>query len=216
MRTLSAGTAPRNSGDSDHTNRVEAPTLKSLLSALRAHDPYTFRHSLRTVRLSLLLAHACGVSRPELRALSLGALVHDLGKIFIPGEVLHKEGTLNEEEWEAVRRHPSDGARLLLGVSPPQGVRRVVAEHHERWDGRGYPAGLSGDDIDFNARVVAVADAFDAMTSERPYRPAAGFDEAAAELERCAGTQFDPDVVLSFLRAPRAEVEVIIGLRVRE
>ncbi|HEX6184518.1 MAG TPA: HD-GYP domain-containing protein [Pyrinomonadaceae bacterium] len=216
MRTLSAGTAPRKSGDSDHATRVEAPTLKSLLSALRAHDPYTYRHSLRTVRLSLLLGRACDVSRPELRAISLGALVHDLGKIFIPGEVLHKEGTLNEAEWAAVRRHPSDGARLLLGVSTPQGVRRVVAEHHERWDGCGYPAGLSGGEIDFNARVVAVADAFDAMTSERPYRPAARFGEAAAELERCAGTQFDPDVVLSFLRAPRAEVEGVIGLRVRE
>jgi putative nucleotidyltransferase with HDIG domain len=215
MRTLSAGIAPGQSGASDHAQRVEAPTLKSLLRALRAHDPYTYRHSLRTVRLSLHLGRACGVSQPELRALSLGALVHDLGKIFIPGEVLHKEGALDEAEWAAVRRHPSDGASLLLAVSSPPGVRRVVAEHHERWDGRGYPAGLSGDGIDFNARVVAVADAFDAMTSERPYRPAAGFEAAAAELGRCAGTQFDPDVVLAFLRAPRAEVESVIGLHAR-
>jgi HD-GYP domain-containing protein (c-di-GMP phosphodiesterase class II) len=192
---------------------VEAPTLKSLLSALRAHDPYTYRHSLRTVRLSLLLGRACGVSRNDLRDLSLGAVVHDLGKIFIPGEVLHKEGALDAEEWAAVRRHPADGARLLLGVSSPPGVCRVVAEHHERLDGGGYPAGLRGDEIDFNARVVAVADAFDAMTSERPYRSAAGFEAAAAELERCAGTQFDPEVVLSFLRTPRAEVEGVIGLK---
>jgi len=216
MRTLSAGSVPVQTGASDHSPHVEAPTLRSLLSALRAHDPYTYRHSLRTVRLSLLLGRACGVSIDELRALSLGAVVHDIGKIFIPGEVLHKEGTLDEEEWAAVRRHPADGARLLRGVSSPPGVCRVVAEHHERLDGRGYPAGLRGDEIDFNARVVAVADAFDAMTSERPYRPAAGFEAASAELERCAGTQFDPDVVLAFLRTPRAELERVVGLKVNE
>ncbi len=216
MRTLSSATAPGRSDSPDPAARVEAPTLKSLLSALHAHDPYTYRHSLRTVRLSLLLGRACGVSPPEMRALSLGAVVHDLGKVFIPGEVLHKEGRLNAEEWEAIRRHPADGARLLLGVSPRPGISRVVAEHHERWDGGGYPAGLCGLEIDFNARVVAVADAFDAMTSERPYRPAVGFDEAAAELERCAGTQFDPEVVLSFLRAPRVEVESVIGLHAHE
>ncbi|HEV2762659.1 MAG TPA: HD-GYP domain-containing protein [Pyrinomonadaceae bacterium] len=193
--------------------RRATPTVKSILSALRAHDPYTYRHSLRTVRLSLLLGRACGISPPELHVLCFGAAVHDVGKIFVPGEVLHKEGKLDEGEWELIRRHPSDGARLILDMSPPPGVRRVVAEHHERWDGRGYPAGLSGVEIDFNARVVAVADAFDAMTSARAYRPAAGFEAAAAELERCAGTQFDPEVVLSFLRITRAEVEGITQTR---
>jgi HD-GYP domain-containing protein (c-di-GMP phosphodiesterase class II) len=191
--------------------RDEARTVKSLLASLRSHDAYTYRHSLRTVRLSLLLGRACGVEAAgRLRVLCLGAVVHDLGKIFIPGEVLHKEGPLSAEEWEAVRRHPLDGARMMRGVAAAEGVRRVVAEHHERWDGGGYPAGLSGEEIDFNARVVAVADSFDAMTSERPYRPAAGYAAAAAELERCAGTQFDPEVVLAFLRAPRARLEGII------
>ncbi len=191
--------------------RDEAPAVKSLLASLRSHDAYTYRHSLRTVRLSLLLGRACGVeTTARLRVLCLGAVVHDLGKIFIPGEVLHKAGALNAEEWEAVKQHPLDGARVMRGVAASEGVRRVVAEHHERWDGRGYPAGLRGEDIDFNARVVAVADAFDAMTSERPYRPAAGYEEAAAELERCAGTQFDPEVVLAFLRAPRARLEGVI------
>jgi HD-GYP domain-containing protein (c-di-GMP phosphodiesterase class II) len=142
-------------------------------------------------------------------------VVHDLGKVLIPGEVLHKVGRLDEDEWEAIRRHPLDGARMLLGVSPPPGVCRVVAEHHERWDGRGYPAGLRGDEIDFNARVVAVADAFDAMTSERVYRRAGEFDEAADEVERCAGTQFDAEVVLSFLRIPRVQVEAVLGLGAR-
>lgn len=196
-------------GDALH---LESPTVRSLLSALRSHDPYTYRHSLRTVRLSLLLGRACGIATHErLRVLSLGALAHDLGKILIPGEVLHKEGRLTAAEWEAVRQHPHDGARMLLGVAASDGVCRVAAEHHERWDGHGYPAGLSGDRIDFNARVVAVADAFDAMTSERPYRPAVGYEEAAAELARCAGAQFDPEVVGTFLREPRARLEAVVG-----
>ena len=193
--------------------RPEVPTIRSLLSALRSHDPYTYRHSLRTVRLSVLLGRACGIdTHARLRVLSLGALAHDLGKIFIPGGVLHKEGRLSHAEWAAVRRHPLDGARLLVGVAASEGVCRVAAEHHERWDGSGYPAGLSGERIDFNARVVAVADAFDAMTSERAYGPAVGYEEAAAELERCAGTQFDPEVVRTFLRAPRALLEAVIHL----
>ena len=213
MRALStqpAAAAP--SSAPDRSTRVDTPTLKSLLRALRAHDPYTYRHSLRTVRLSLMLGRACGVPLPSLRVLGFGAVVHDVGKILIPGEVLHKKGALDEEEWTAVRRHPFEGARMRLEVSPPAGVCRVVGEHHERWDGGGYPAGLRGEEIDFNARVVAVADAFDAMTSLRPYRPAAETKAAAAELERCAGTQFDPEVVLSFLRIPRATVEGVIGL----
>jgi HD-GYP domain-containing protein (c-di-GMP phosphodiesterase class II) len=198
-------------------SRPEVPTIRSLLSALRSHDSYTYRQSLRTVRLSLLLGRACGVSTHEsLRVLSLGALAHDLGKIFIPGGVLHKEGRLTAAEWAAVRRHPLDGARLLIGVAASEGVCRVAAEHHERWDGRGYPAGLSGERIDFNARIVAVADAFDAMTSERAYGPAVSYEEAAAELERCAGTQFDPEVVRTFLRIPRALLEAVIRLEHEE
>lgn len=195
----------------DALRHVEVPTIRSLLSALRSHDPYTYRHSLRTVRLSMLLGRACGISQhAHLRVLSLGALVHDLGKILIPGGVLHKEGRLSEAEWAAVRQHPLDGARMLIGVAASESVCRVAAEHHERWDGRGYPAGLSGERIDFNARVVAVADAFDAMTSERAYGPAVGYEEAAAELDRCAGTQFDPAVVCTFLRTPRALLEAVI------
>ena len=199
------------SGQGEAFQHVESPTVRSLLSALRSHDPYTYRHSLRTVRLSLMLGRACGIETHEnLGLLSLGALAHDLGKILIPGPVLHKDERLTAEEWAAVRRHPLDGARLLAGVGASEGVCRVAAEHHERWDGRGYPSGLSGDRIDFNARVVAVADAFDAMTSTRAYRPAAGYEEAAAELARCAGTQFDPEVVRTFLRTPRELLDAVL------
>jgi len=208
MQGLNARPAP---GRADALRHVEVPTVRSLLSALRSHDPYTYRHSLRTVRLSALLGRACGISaHAHLRVLSLGALAHDLGKIFIPGEVLHKQGRLTEAEWAAVRQHPFDGARMLIGVAAPEVVCRVAAEHHERWDGSGYPAGLSGERIDFNARVVAVADAFDAMTSERAYGPAVGYEEATAELERCAGTQFDPGVVRTFRHIPRELLEAVI------
>src|SRR5215218_6882478 len=109
-------------GQGDAFQHVEVPAVRSLLSALCSHDPYTYRHSLRTVRLSLLLGRACGVNTHEhLRVLSLGALAHDLGKILIPGGVLHKEGRLTAEEWEAVRQHPFDGARLLAGVAASEG-----------------------------------------------------------------------------------------------
>lgn len=209
MQGLNARHAP---GRAEALRHIEAPTLRSLLSALRSHDLYTYRHSLRTVQLSLLLGRACGIdTHAELRVLGLGAVLHDLGKILIPGEVLHKDGRLTAEEWEVVRQHPRDGARMLRGVAAADGVCRVAAEHHERWDGHGYPAGLSGNRIDFNARVVAVADAFDAMTSERPYRPPVSYEAAAAELERCAGTQFDPEVVSMFLREPRVRLEAVVG-----
>lgn len=189
----------------------DAPFLKALLSALRAHDIYTYRHSARTVRMSLLIGRAFELPIEQLRVLRLGALVHDIGKVFVPGEVLHKAAQLSRDEWETVKRHPREGARLLLGVFPSEGVARVIAEHHEWWDGRGYPEGIRGDEIDFNARVVAVADALDAMTSERPYHPSMNYAGAAAELERCAGTQFDPNVVRVFSRVPRASFERIIA-----
>jgi putative nucleotidyltransferase with HDIG domain len=198
---------------SRHIHSADAPLIKSLLQTLKEHDAYTFRHSVRTVRLSVILGMACGVFEERLRVLRHGALVHDIGKVFIPGEVLHKPGSLTREEWEVMLRHPTDGARLLQDLPAGAGVARVVAEHHERWDGRGYPRGLRGGQIDFNARVVAVADAFDAMTSRRSYRRAMGYDEAAAELERCAGTQFDPRVVSAFLGVTRARFEEITGCR---
>jgi HD-GYP domain-containing protein (c-di-GMP phosphodiesterase class II) len=185
--------------------------LKALLAALREHDAYTYRHSLRTVRLSLLVGRACGLAPALLRAFCLGALVHDAGKLFVPWGVLHKRGRLTQGEWEAVRRHPADGARLLFDAQPASASLRVVAEHHERWDGGGYPSGLRAGRIDTCARIVAVADSFDAMTSERPYRRARGYDEAAAELGRCAGSQFDPRVVEAFCQLPREFLERVIG-----
>ncbi len=197
-------------GGSTVTTHASIECLKSLLAALKAHDAYTYRHSLRTVRLSLLLARACGLDQAELRMVCLGALLHDVGKVFVPAAVLHKPGRLTAAEWATVKRHPRAGAQLLLGVAAAAGALRIVAEHHERWDGTGYPAGLVGAEIELKARIVAIGDAFDAMTSARAYRAALSSEAATAELVRCAGTQFDPQVVALFCQLARAQIERVM------
>lgn len=203
MRDILARSAP----GSPHATLNGAAHLRSLLLTLHSHDPYTYRHSLRTVRLSLLLGRACGVARERLGVLCLGAVAHDLGKIFVPRAVLRKPGRLTTEEWETVRRHPRAGEQLLLAALPETDAARIVLEHHERWDGTGYPNGRRAQEIDAGARVVALADAYDAMTRARPYRRAMSYEEASAELVRCAGTQFDPAAVAAFCRLPRALLE---------
>lgn len=207
MRNILARSAPQSPSAADRSALRGAALLRSLLLTLYRHDPYTYRHSLRTVRLSLMLGRACALPRERLHALSLGAVAHDLGKIFVPADVLRKPGRLTPEEWDEVRRHPRAGEQLLLAAMPDTAAARVVLEHHERWDGAGYPLGLSGREIDAGARVVAVADAYDAMTGARPYRKAMTYEEAAAELARCSGTQFDPAAVDAFCRVPRGSLE---------
>jgi HD-GYP domain-containing protein (c-di-GMP phosphodiesterase class II) len=178
--------------------------LGLLVSALRLRDRDTFVHSRRTARLSLLLGRELGLNSTELTTLFLGAMLHDVGKIAVPDAVLHKPGRLTDEEWATMRRHPDDGRELLAGLDFLDGAALAVVQHHERWDGAGYPAGLRGKQIDPSARALAVADAFDVMTHHRDYRPArCSHQEALAELERCAGTQFDPHVVKVFCRLAR-------------
>ena len=178
--------------------------LDLLVSALRLRDRETFAHSRRTARLSLLLGRELGLNSRELTTLFLGALLHDVGKIAVPDSVLHKPGRLTDEEWETMRRHPDDGRELLAGLAFLDGAALAVVQHHEKWDGTGYPAGLRAERIAPPARALAVADAFDVMTHHRDYRPArCSHAEALAELERCAGTQFDPHVVRVFCRLAR-------------
>jgi len=171
-----------------------------LVSALKLRDRDTFAHSHRTARLSLLLGRELSLTSTELITLFLGSLLHDVGKIGVPDAVLHKPGRLTDEEWATMRRHPDNGRELLAGIHFLDGAALAVVQHHEKWDGTGYPSGLSGEEIDPSARALAVADAFDVMTHHRDYRPARTHTDALEELERCAGTQFDPYVVKVFCR----------------
>ena len=177
--------------------------LVLLVSALRLRDRETFAHSRRTARLSVLLGRELGLNSRELTTLFLGEMLHDIGKIAVPDAVLHKPGRLTDEEWATMRRHPGDGRELLAGLAFLDGAALAVVQHHEKWDGTGYPRGLSGYGIAPCARALAVADAFDVMTHDRDYRAARSHRDALDELERCAGTQFDPHVVGVFCRLAR-------------
>lgn len=195
--------------DIEHSYRS---TLKALIQSLEARDCEMFGHSERVVSFSLRLAHELGLGKDEMRDLELGALLHDIGKIGVPDSVLQKPATLTEEEWEMMRMHPIHGYKIVRNIPFLEGAARVVAQHHERWDGMGYPNHLRGEEIDINARVFAVADAFDAMVSERIYREERDFEGALFELEKYSGTQFDPIVVEAFRNVPQEDWE---KLRVR-
>ena len=180
-------------------------TLKALAAALETRDRETHGHSERVVSFSLRLGRELGLNDEQLRALEFGALLHDIGKIGIPDMILRKPAALTDEEWTTMRQHPALGQQILRGISFLEGAARVVGQHHEKWDGTGYPLMLRGEEIDLNARIFAVADAFDAMVSNRVYRAGKPYEAAAAELERHAGRQFDPVVVAAFLRIPPSE-----------
>ncbi|HLL72202.1 MAG TPA: HD domain-containing phosphohydrolase [Pyrinomonadaceae bacterium] len=182
-------------------------TLKALAAALETRDTDTHGHSERVVSFSLRLGRELNLNEDQLRSLEFGALLHDIGKIGIPDLILRKPAALTDEEWTTMRQHPTLGQQILRGISFLEGAARVVGQHHEKWDGTGYPRGLRGEEIDLNARIFAVADAFDAMVSTRVYRAGKPYEAAAAELERHAGRQFDPVVVAAFLRIPPAEWE---------
>jgi response regulator RpfG family c-di-GMP phosphodiesterase len=173
--------------------------INSLVRALEARDPYTSGHSLRVCAYSLRLAGALGLEAPERRRLSLAAKLHDIGKVGVPEAVLNKAGELTPQEAEQIRAHPAIGERILTPIIRDRAVLAGIRSHHERFDGRGYPDGLAGADIPFLARVVAVADCFDALTSSRAYRQALPPAVAVEVIRAGAGTQFDPAVVGAFL-----------------
>jgi HD-GYP domain-containing protein (c-di-GMP phosphodiesterase class II) len=173
--------------------------LSVLSKAIEARDVYTQGHSARVTAIAETIARRLGWDEQRLELLQIGGPLHDIGKLAISDEVLAKPGRLDEDELAQIREHPRLGARLLLRLAAFRGALPYVLYHHERWDGSGYPTGRAGEQIPLEARVLAVADAFDAMTSDRPYRPALSRREALAEVERCSGTQFDPAIVRIFL-----------------
>jgi diguanylate cyclase (GGDEF)-like protein/putative nucleotidyltransferase with HDIG domain len=170
----------------------------SLAHAVDGRDAYTGRHSYMVGELAGRIAKRMGLAHGEVELARLAGRLHDLGKLAIPEELLRKPGPLNEAERLVLERHPQIGYRMLdsLGIEP---VASWVLHHHERWDGRGYPDGLGGDDIPLGSRILFVADAYDAMTSDRVYRRKLSHEDAIAELESCAGAQFDPTVVTVFV-----------------
>src|SRR5512133_1827270 len=173
--------------------------LRMLTGAIEARDPYTRGHSSRVTELAEAGARRLGWTEERIESLRLGGPLHDIGKLAVSHEVLHKEGRLDAKALAEIREHPKTGAKLLLRGAGLRAAIPYVLYHHERWDGSGYPSGKAGEEIPLEARLLAVADAFDAMTSDRPYRRALSQAEALAEVERCAGTQFDPRIAQIFL-----------------
>jgi putative nucleotidyltransferase with HDIG domain len=176
-------------------------TIRALALALDARDPYTAGHSERVSAVSLAIGRGMGLDETDLEVLRLGALLHDIGKIGISDHVLMKPGPLTPAEYEIIKQHPGVGARILRSVPFLEAHIPIVELHHERPDGRGYPHGLRATEIPMVARIVHVADAFDAMTSARAYRPALPTSEGLRELWRCAGSQFDAEVVQALAKA---------------
>jgi diguanylate cyclase (GGDEF)-like protein/putative nucleotidyltransferase with HDIG domain len=184
----------------------DAYVLQALTAVASAHDGDTSAHSMRMVNMARETARMLGCSEEEVRLVRLAALLHDIGKVGIPHEILRKPGPLNEDEWSVMRRHPKIGRQILAQAGGKfELLSHIVVAHHERWDGKGYPYGLSGEAIPLGARILAVADSFDAMTSDRPYRKALPIAEAREELQRCSGNQYDPRVVAAFLHVLEAQ-----------
>ena len=167
--------------------------------ALAERDPAELGHANRVTELALRIAEAVGAGPRRVSAIERGGPLHDIGKLSIAIEILHKPGALDEDELAQIRQHPEEGRRMLDGIRSMRVAIHCVLHHHERWDGGGYPHGLRGEEIPMEARILAVADAYDAMTSDRPYRPALSHEDAMNEVRRCSGTQFDPEVADAFL-----------------
>jgi putative nucleotidyltransferase with HDIG domain len=189
----------------DSLENAYRTTLQALTAALEARDSETHGHSERVVTFSLRLGREYGLTAPQMKALEFGSLLHDIGKIGVPDAILRKPAKLTDEEWVRMREHPMHGQQILRGIKFLEGAAKVVAQHHEKWDGSGYPLGLKAEEIDICARIFSVADAFDAITSDRVYRQGRPYEAAAQELDEWVGRQFDPKVVEAFHRVPQED-----------
>jgi HD-GYP domain-containing protein (c-di-GMP phosphodiesterase class II) len=188
-----------------HTGGIRQMELAAVLSLARAietRDPFTGSHIERVRRYSVEIARVLDLSDADVWRIGVGAVLHDVGKIGVPDALLNKRGPLTPRETEEMRRHPMIGARLLGDNPALEPARASVLTHHERWDGSGYPRGLSRHSIPLDGRIVAVADAFDAMTADRPYRFGLALERALDEIAAGSGTQFDPEIVRAFWSIP--------------
>jgi HD-GYP domain-containing protein (c-di-GMP phosphodiesterase class II) len=184
-------------------------TLQALTRALDTRDEETEEHSQRVKRYTKLMGECLHIGKDELEDIVRGALLHDIGKIGVPDAILLKTGRLTEEERAQIRKHPEIGYSMIAHIPFLARAAQVVLHHHEAYDGSGYPSGLAGANIPIGARIFAVADAYDAMTSDRPYRKAMSHLQACEELQRCRGKQFDPFIVDTFLAIPHKDLRVV-------
>jgi len=187
-------------------------TLEALVTALEFRELETTMHTRRVVLYSMALAQKLGLSEDQTQQLRRGALMHDIGKIGVPDAILNKPGPLSEDEWVQMRRHSSLGVDILEGIMFFQGAIDIVGASHEQYDGSGYPHGLKGEEIPLGARIFAVVDALDAITSDRPYRKAQSFDVAYKEIKSKRGTQFDPKVIDAYLAIDEDEWRALRGI----
>jgi diguanylate cyclase (GGDEF)-like protein/putative nucleotidyltransferase with HDIG domain len=196
------GRAELGSGSSPEVQEADLPqrdAIEALALALLERDRYTGEHSEAVIEMSGAVARNVGCNPREVERVKAAALLHDIGKVAIPDRILNKPGPLSEEEWELMKQHPVIGERILRVLPGLGSVARIVRHEHERWDGKGYPDGLTGEEIPLGSRIIIVADTYHAMTSDRPYRAAMSHSEAVGELSRCAGTQFDPKVAQALI-----------------
>jgi response regulator RpfG family c-di-GMP phosphodiesterase len=193
----------------EEVERSYRMTLSTLIKALEARELETEGHTERMITFSLRLGFELGLENDALRDLELGTLLHDIGKINVPDDILRKPDRLDAAQWEIMKRHPVLGHDMVRDIPFLEGAGRIVAEHHECWDGSGYPNGLRGEQIAIGARILAVVDAFDAMISDRVYRKGRGYRPALAEIESFAGTQFDPLIVDAFRQVPEEDWEFL-------
>ena len=175
-------------------------TVQALAATIELRDPYTAMHQRRVADLAIGIGRLLGLSSSQLCGLDLAATIHDIGKLGVPAEILAKPGRINATEYELIKQHAAAGAEIVKGIDFPWPVREIIWQHHERLDGSGYPRGLKGAAIVLEARILAVADVTEAMTSHRPYRKAIGIDAALAEIESGRGTRYDARCVDACLR----------------
>ncbi|TGE39519.1 HD-GYP domain-containing protein [Desulfosporosinus fructosivorans] len=181
-------------------------TVEALVQALEAKDTYTSGHSARVGKLAVAIAEEIKMSEEKIQSLKYAAVLHDVGKIGVSELILNKEGKLLDSEWESIRSHPVIGQTIIKGIKFMFDIGEVVRHHHERYDGKGYPDGIKGEEIPLESRIIAVADTYDAITTDRSYRKGSTHDEAIVELKRVAGSQLDPEIVGIFCKVVTSEM----------
>jgi diguanylate cyclase (GGDEF)-like protein/putative nucleotidyltransferase with HDIG domain len=196
-RVLAA--AAGDDAEAEQSKGAQREAIEALAVALLERDKYTGEHSEAVIDMSGAVARNLGLNMPEVERVKSAALLHDIGKVAIPDEILHKPGPLTDDEWRLMKEHPVIGERILRVLPGLGTVARIVRHEHERWDGRGYPDGLAGSAIPLGSRIIIAADTYHAITSDRPYRAARSHSEAIEELTKCAGSQFDPAVTAALI-----------------